>query len=91
MLPFRVHILDLYQLTTDKHKLLICLYGVASDSLLHIDIVSPEIRRDIISGKDINLAAPLIPGNKGELENNRHLVQCRDRDLVKCWNVKWIV
>ena len=49
--------------------------GVASDSLPHIDIVSPQIRRDIISGKDINLAALLIPGYKGELENNRHLVQ----------------
>ena len=36
---------------------------------------SPQIRRDIISGKDINLAALLIPGYRGELENNRHLVQ----------------
>ena len=38
--------------------------GVSSDSLPHIDIISPTIRRDIIMGKDINLACLLIRGTK---------------------------
>jgi hypothetical protein len=46
--------------------------GVSSDSLPHIDIV---IRRDIIMGKDINLASRLIPGFKSESSSTRHLVQ----------------
>lgn len=49
--------------------------GVASDALPQIDIISPSVRRDIITGKDINLAALLIPGYKGEQGQIRHLVQ----------------
>lgn len=48
--------------------------GIASDNLPHIDIVAPSVRRDIITGKDVNLAALLIPGYKTETPI-RHLVQ----------------
>jgi hypothetical protein len=48
--------------------------GVHADSVPHVSIVSPSIRRDIISGKDINLAALLIPGYKSDLEQSRHLM-----------------
>jgi hypothetical protein len=49
--------------------------GVASDNLPHIDIIAPSVRRDIIAGKDINLAALLVPGYKGDIQSERHLVQ----------------
>ena len=49
--------------------------GVPSDSLPQIDIVSPSVRRDIIVGKDINLAALLIPGYKSDSTTDRHLVK----------------
>ncbi len=49
--------------------------GVASDSLPHVDIVNPSVRKDIISGKDINLASLLIPGYKSDSTLVRHLVQ----------------
>ena len=48
--------------------------GVAADLVPNVRIVSPSIRRDIISGKDINLAALLIPGYKTDLESTRHLM-----------------
>ena len=35
--------------------------GVSSDSLPHVDIISPSVKKDIIMGKDINLASLLIP------------------------------
>ena len=59
-------------------------YGVASDSLPHIDLVSPVVRRDIIAGKDVNLAALLIPGHKSDSDFvNRHLVQGNDIITLK--------
>ena len=48
--------------------------GVSADSVPHVIIVSPSIRRDIIAGKDINLASLLIPGYKTDLEQTRHLM-----------------
>jgi hypothetical protein len=41
--------------------------GVYADSVPHVSIVSPSIGRDIISGKNINLAALLIPGYNFEV------------------------
>ena len=38
--------------------------GAASDSLPFVEIVSPQLRRDIILGKNINLPSLLIPGAK---------------------------
>lgn len=49
--------------------------GYASDSLPRVDIVSPSIRRDIIAGKDVNLAALLIPGYNTDDSSSRHLVR----------------
>lgn len=39
--------------------------AVAADSLPRIERVSPQMRQDILTGKDINLAALLIPGYRG--------------------------
>lgn len=36
------------------------LHGVAADSLPHIDVVSESVRKNITSGKYVNLACPLI-------------------------------
>ena len=36
-------------------------YGVPADILLHIDVVTDNMRRNITSGKYVNLAALLIP------------------------------
>jgi hypothetical protein len=49
--------------------------GYASDSLPRIDIVSPSTRKDIIAGRDINLAALLIPGYNTDESSSRHLVK----------------
>lgn len=35
--------------------------GVASDSVPHIDVISSALRKNIVSGKNINLASLLIP------------------------------
>lgn len=42
------------QITNNKH-------GVAADSLPHIDVVSETMRKNIVSGKYVNLASLLIP------------------------------
>ncbi len=41
-------------------------YGVPMGSLPHIELVSPELREDILKGKDINLATLLIPNYRPE-------------------------
>jgi hypothetical protein len=51
--------------------------GIPSDSLPRIDIVSLSMRRDIVAGKDINLAALLIPGYTADDQLARHLVRMR--------------
>ena len=43
-------------------NLSVCDYGVHSDSLPRVHIVSPTIRKEITSGKDINLACLISPG-----------------------------
>ena len=49
--------------------------GVSADSLPQIDIVSPQLRADILAGKDVNLALLLIPGFKSQEDPNQcHLV-----------------
>ena len=35
--------------------------GIRSDSFTNVDIISPNIQKQIIEGKDINLASLLIP------------------------------
>ena len=50
------------------------IHGVPSDSLPHVDIISPSVKKDIIMGKDINLASLLIPGYRTDAMD-RHLVQ----------------
>ena len=35
--------------------------GIRSDSFSHVDIISPSIQKQIIEGKDVNLASLLIP------------------------------
>ncbi len=41
-------------------------HGVPMGSLPHIELVSPELREDILKGKDINLATLLIPNYRPE-------------------------
>ena len=41
--------------------------GIPSDNLPHIEVISPNIKAQIISGKDVNLAALLIPGFNGDI------------------------
>ncbi|MBV2113496.1 MAG: hypothetical protein KUF82_21295 [Candidatus Thiodiazotropha sp. (ex Ctena orbiculata)] len=50
-------------------------HGIAADNLPHIDVVSDSMRKNITSGKYINLAALLIPDNDGlkSAENNAAL------------------
>ena len=43
----------------------VCPGAVPADSLPQIDLVSPQLRQDTLAGKDVNLAALLIPGYKG--------------------------
>ena len=43
--------------------------GYSSESLPHVELVSPMIRRKIIEGKDINLAVLLIPHYEGAMTN----------------------
>ena len=42
--------------------------GVRSDCAPQVEIVSEQLRRDVVQGKDVNLAAFLIPGYKSENE-----------------------
>lgn len=48
--------------------------GVPSEALQHVEIISPQLRRDIVKGKDINLCSLLIPGYNPDNDANRHLV-----------------
>ena len=43
--------------------------GYSSESLPHVELVSPMIRRKIIEGKDINLAVLLMPHYEGAMTN----------------------
>ena len=46
--------------------------GVPMSSLPQVEIISPQIRKDIIAGKDINLVCLLLPGYSEE--HNRHVI-----------------
>ena len=47
--------------------------GIPADSLLQIVLVSPQLCQNILSGKDVNLAALFIPG-PGEYEQRSLMV-----------------
>lgn len=47
--------------------------GVPADSIQHVDILSHQLRRDIIRGKDTNLAALLIAGFNPESDAGRQV------------------
>ncbi|XP_070580575.1 uncharacterized protein [Ptychodera flava] len=47
--------------------------GIPSERLPNVELVSPAIRRDILSGKDINLACLLIPGYNYH-DGERHII-----------------
>ena len=59
---------------------------VLADSLLQIDIVSPQLWADILAGMDVNLASLPIPGFKSHEDPNQcHLVV--DGDVIP---LKWL-
>ena len=52
--------------------------GVGADSLPHIDVLSSQLRSDILAGKDVNLAAILLPDLWGSDNNQRHFMVGQD-------------
>ena len=48
-------------------------YGFAADSLPFVETVSPAIRRQVIEGKDVNLAVLLIPYYTGPMSNDERI------------------
>ena len=49
-------------------------YGVPSDSMPHVEIVSPALRKEITTGKDVNMACLLIPNYTPGENANRHIL-----------------
>ena len=68
-------------------------YGFAADSLPFVETVSPAIRRQVIEGKDVNLAVLLIPYYTGPMSNDEKIdtYYCSNRKpdprLNKCLNI----
>ena len=68
-------------------------YGFAADSLPFVETVSPAIRRQVIEGKDVNLAVLLIPYYTGPMSNDEKIDtyycsnQKPDPRLNKCLNI----
>ena len=68
-------------------------YGFAVDSLPFVETVSPAIRRQVIEGKDVNLAVLLIPYYTGPMSNDEKIdtYYCSNRKpdprLNKCLNI----
>ena len=68
-------------------------YGFAADSLPFVETVSPAIRRQVIEGKDVNLAVLLIPYYTGPMTNDEKIdtYYCSNRKpdprLNKCLNI----
>ena len=68
-------------------------YGFAADSLPFVETVSPAIRRQVIEGKDVNLAVLLIPYYTGPMSNDERIDTyfCSNRKpdprLNKCLNI----
>jgi hypothetical protein len=44
-------------------------YGVASDTLPHVEVINSNVRKEILSGKNVNLASLLIPGVSSSLHD----------------------
>lgn len=61
--------------------------GVPSHSVSHVELVSPQLRRDIIKGKDINLASLLIPNHNPDNDSGRHLVTASEIFTLKSTSV----
>ena len=57
-------------------------FGFAAEALPQVEMVSPQMRKLIIQGKDINLATLLIPYYSGPMTNNEKL------DTFTCINRK---
>jgi hypothetical protein len=56
--------------------------GIASHSLPYMDIVSPTMRKNIIEGKDINLALLLLPSGEAGRDGQDKVIQVDGRDIV---------
>ena len=52
--------------------------GYSSESLRHVELVSPMIRKKILEGKNVNLAVLLIPHYEGVMTNEER------SDLYSC-------
>ena len=57
--------------------------GVPSDSLAEVEIISPQLRRDIVKGKDVNLSSLLIPGFNPD-GDMRHIVS--NSEVYQLWS-----
>ena len=69
-------------------------YGYAAESLPLVETVAPHIRQNILAGKDINLAALLIPyymGPSSEIHDEFNQNSCHnnktDNRLNRCLNI----
>lgn len=49
-------------------------FGMSPNDVSHYDIISPSIRKDIIQGKNVNLALLLLPDNHAESLIQRSMV-----------------
>ncbi len=56
--------------------------GTPADQLKHIAVVSPQLKKDIIAGKDVNLACLLIP-NYSQQRDGRQFTLDEDTILLK--------
>ena len=61
------------QQTFDMNKVLTAMNqpGVAAENYRNVEVVSPQLRAQIIAGKDINLALLLMPNNDSTSEHRR--------------------
>ena len=61
------------QQTFDMNKVLTAMNqpGVAAENYRNVEVVSPQLRSQIIAGKDINLALLLMPNNDSTSEHRR--------------------
>ena len=61
------------QQTFDRNKVLTAMNqpGVAAENYRNVEVVSPQLRAQIIAGRDINLALLLLPNNVSTSEHRR--------------------
>ena len=57
-------------------------FGYAAESLPFVETISPQMRKNIIEGKDVNLCALLIPYYSGPMTNDERI------DTYYCSNRK---